>query len=171
MMARAFGSVVAANGVLWLATGLVGLNVAGDRLFTQHFALAMFTLLLTLGAHAGALTYFSATGRMISQAVFIGHLSRTPLERVAALKRGATIRLGAGCAVLLPLVAFGGLAARDPSWHSWHLVSALLAMAINAWAFFGQYEHIVRQSALLDEVLAAYDAARPAGQSSTPPSP
>lgn len=161
-MGRFLASLVLADAVLLVATGVLGFLVQDERFYPEHFILALFSLILTLLIHALVFTYFSVTGRMISQAVFIGHLDRTPLQRVRSHKRRVLCWVAIGFLSTVPVVAFGALAAREHAWHLWHLLTAGLALILNLLAFYIEYDCVARQSILMRDVLERYDAVRKA---------
>ncbi len=134
-MNRILPALVLTDVVLLCAAATLGLFVDGDRLYAQHFGLAMFALVLTLLIHVVVFTYFSVTGRMISQAVFIGRLDRAPLERVKLHKRHVARCVGLSFLAIVVVAAFGALAVRNEAWHLWHLAAAFVVLAVNAWAF------------------------------------
>lgn len=159
-MTRILASLVFADTVLWVGTGVLGALVDQSRFYPQHFILAIFTIILTVLIHVIVFTYFSVTSRMISQAVFIGHLDQEPLERIKTHKRRAAVCLAVGFLSLVPVVALGALTARGHEWAWWHLGSVSAALAANLWSFFGEYECVARHSRMMGEVLERYTSNR-----------
>jgi len=159
-MSRVFPALVFSDILLLCAAAALGFLVDGDKLYPQHFGLAIFTIVLTILIHVVVFTYFSVTGRMMSQAVFIGKLDRTPLDRIKLHKWQAGRRVGMAVLSIVVVSAFGALSAREGSGHNWHLVAAFLVVAVNTWAFYGEYDLVVRQSELMTQVLSDYDAAK-----------
>ena len=161
-MNRVFTAAAFADILLLTITAVLGTIVEGTHLFGQHFSLALFTSLLTVLIHVVVFTYFSATGRMISQAVWIGHLDHAPLDRVRHFK-ARVIRWVAGAVGTIVLVgSLGATCAGDPAWRWGHAAAALLAITVNAGAFYIEYGYIRQNRELMTTVLAAYDAARTA---------
>ena len=159
-MNRVFPAVVFADLLLLTVTAVLGTTVDGTHLFGQHFSLALFTSLLTVLIHVVVFTYFSATGRMISQAVWIGHLDHAPLDRVRHFK-ARVIRWVAGAVGTIVLVgSLGATCATDPAWRWGHAAAAILAIAINAVAFHIEFGYILQNRELMTTVLDQYDAAR-----------
>lgn len=159
-MNRVFPAAAFADLLLLTVTAVLGATVDGTHLFAQHFSLALFTSLLTVLIHVVVFTYFSATGRMISQAVWIGHLDHAPLDRVRHFK-ARVIRWVAGAVGTIVLVgSLGATCAGDPAWRWAHTAAALLAITVNAAAFHIEYGYIFQNRELMNKVLAEYDQAR-----------
>ena len=170
-MTRVLAALIVADMILFVASGVLGLLVDGDRLYPEHFILALLTAFVTVLTHVVVFTYFAAAGRMVSQAVLIGHLDREPLMRCRRLKSRATACVGVGVGTLVALIAFGSLVAQDHGWHVWHLVAALIALVANAGAFYVEYVHVATHSRLMTEVVAAYNVARAADTDKAPTTP
>ncbi len=159
-MIRVFPGLVIAVGLLFSANGVLGFLVEGKNLYAQHFILGFFTVVMTVLIHVVVFTYFAAGGRMISQAVFIGHLDRQPLDRVRYHK-GRVIRcIGCSFLSLVALVIFGALLEKDPSWQWWHVAAAVVAITTNAVSFYVQYDHIAQNTRITEMVLEQYGAAQ-----------
>lgn len=166
-MNRVFTAAAFADILLLTVTAVLGTMVDGTRLFGQHFSLALFASLLTVLIHVVVFTYFSATGRMISQAVCIGHLDRAPMELVRHLK-GRVIRWVAASVGTIVLVgSLGATCAGDPAWRWGHTAAALLAITVNTVAFCVEHGYILENRKLMTAVLTAYDTARTAPQAVT----
>ena len=161
-MNRVFAAAAFADMLLLTATAVLGGAVQGTRLFGQHFSLALFTCLLTVLLHVVVFTYFSATGRMISQAVWIGHLERTPLDRVADFKAHVIRWVAASVGSIVLVASLGASSAGEPAWRLWHALAAFLAITVNAAAFHVEYGYIHQNRELMTAVLADYDVARTA---------
>ncbi|NOT02807.1 MAG: hypothetical protein HOP29_19585 [Phycisphaerales bacterium] len=161
-MPRIFASLAVGDLIVLSAAAVFGLLVDGERVYPQHFGLALFAALLTVLIHAIVVTYFAAGGRMISQAVFIGGLDREPLARLRAGKTTAIRWVAAGVGGIILVVCVGATAARDGAWAWPHFASALAAIIANAMAFHFQYEAVAGQSRLMDEVFREYQRHRSA---------
>ncbi len=159
-MSRILASLAVADLVLWVGSGVLGFLVHDDGGYARHFILALFTSLLTVFIHAVALTYFSASGRMISQAVFIGHLAGATLDQVR-VNKGRVVRwIGVGVSAVVVNVAFGALTARDSTWHVFHVFTSVMGMFANAAAFWVIFGAVCDQSNLMRGVFSQYQDRR-----------
>jgi len=163
-MSRFLASLAIADLILVVGTATLGTLVQGDRLYAEHLIAAVLTAILTILIHAIVLTYFSATGRMMSQAIFIGRLDRAPIERIAKTKAGTIRWIAVGWLSLCIVIAFGALSARTHAWHAWHFAAAAMALMANAAAFYAHYNAVCENASLMRTVLAEYEASK-AGES------
>ena len=167
-MNRVFAAAAFADILLLTVTAVLGTMVDGTRLFGQHFSLALFASLLTVLIHVVVFTYFSATGRMISQAVYIGHLDHAPIDRVRQFKARVIRWVAASVGTIVLVGSLGATCAGDPAWRWGHTAAALLAITVNTVAFCIEHGYICENRKLMTMVLTAYDAARTASQSAAP---
>jgi len=159
-MSRIFASLAVADLILVMGAATLGTLVEGDALYAEHLVAALLAAILTLLLHAIVLTYFSASGRMMSQAIFIGQLDRAPIERIAITKARAIRWIAAGCLSLFVVIAFGALSARTHAWHLWHFAAAGAAVIANAAAFYAHYIAVRENAQLMTTVLSHYESAK-----------
>ncbi len=159
-MVQVFPALVIADGLLFLGAICLGLFVRGEQFYPQHFILGLFTIIVTVLIHVVVFTYFAAGGKMISQAVFIGHLDQEPLHRVRRHKAKVTRCIGMSFLSLVSIVVFGALVEKDPSWQWWHIAAVLIAITTNAVSFYVQYNHIVQNAQTTAKVFEQYNAAK-----------
>lgn len=159
-MKRVFPPLAVADLILLCAAAVLGLSVEGQRLYPQHFGLALFATVLTVLLHVVVFTYFTASGKLMTQAVTIGRLDRDPLQQIAHFKRRITRCVALAYAVLLTTVALGALIDNQGRLHGWHGLCGALTILVNAVIFHIENDLIVRNGCLIAEVFAAYDAAR-----------
>lgn len=159
-MSGILAALAIADILLFIASAVLGLLVADERFYPEHLILALFTALLTMLIHAALITYFSVTGRMMSQAIFIGHLDRTPLEQIRRSKGRLIKYVVPSILTTVFVVAVGALSARDHNWHSYHLAAAAVAILVSAAAFYAEYGLVVENATLMSDVFAQYQAKR-----------
>lgn len=159
-MTRVFPGLVIAVGILFVANGVLGFCVNETHLYPQHFILGFFTVVMSVLVHVVVFTYFAAGGKMVSQAVLIGHLDQEPLSRIRHHKRRVTRCIGCSFLSLIALVIFGALFEKDPSWQWWHVGAVVVAILTNAVSFYVQYDHIAQNARTTEAVFRQYDAAR-----------
>jgi hypothetical protein len=162
-MNRVFPSLVFTVLALFIVTGTLGLLIGRYNVYPAHFVLAMFTLAVTVLIHVIAFTYFAASGRMMSQAVLLGHLDKGPLEQAKQFQARVGMCVGVAFVTLIPVVALGGIVQRDPSLATWHLACGVLALIVNAAMFRAEMGFIRRNSELMKSVYAEYNARRGEG--------
>lgn len=163
-MNRVFAAAAFADLLLLAGAAVLGATINGDHRYAQHFSLGLFASLFTALLHVVVFTYFSATGRMISQAVWIGHLDRGPLDSVRDFKSRVIRWVAAGFGSIVVVASLGAVCARDPTWRLWHAAASILAITVNAVAFYAQHGCIHRNMELMTTVFEAYDAEQAGAQ-------
>jgi hypothetical protein len=159
-MLRVFKSLAVGDAIVLAGALFTGWIADSDRLINLHIALSVFASLLTALIHAAAFTYFTATGKMIRQAVFIGKLDIHYSEEVARLKTSIARSVGWAMLVLLINIALGATVWRQPHHHWWHLASAGATIMVTAYAFLHQANLIAVNAGLMDVVMNEYNAKR-----------
>lgn len=159
-MLRVFKSLAVGDTIVLAGTLFVGWIASTDRLINLHIALAVFASLLTAMIHAVVFTYFTATGKMIRQAVFIGKLDMGYSEDVGRLKRAIARTVGWAMLVLLANIAIGATVWRQPQHHWWHLASATATLVVTVYAFLLQTDLIARNATLMQKVMTEYNQKR-----------
>ncbi len=158
-MPRIFACLVAADLLLFLATGAFGF--AAEKVQVErHILLAVTTLGLSCFIQVAAFTYLTVTGKMIGQAVHLGRLDPATMDHVRVLKRNFT---GCLALVFLPAVvlsASGASAWRSGGGVTFHYAFAALVVIAHGYAWFREFDLIRRNAALVQSVLRQYDAAR-----------
>ncbi len=157
-MAKIFSALVFADLLILTGAAVLGFTVAGTTLFAEHFALAMFGVILSTLIHVVVFTYFTATAKMIGQAVHIGGLDQQPLQQVKEFKRRVSKHLAVASASLMIVAIMGAITDASADWAMWHLAAAALAIFTNAWAFYAEYDCIVQNAKLMDVVFSEYTA-------------
>ncbi len=160
-MSRVFQAFAIADLLVLAGSAGLGLLVDDRRWYLEHFAAALFAVLLTILVHVLVFTFFIGTSRMISQAVMIGHLDRTPLDRVRDSKKRVMRCVAVSVLTCVAVIALGALTDSDHAWHFWHLAAAATTIVVNACAFRMEHACIVAHTALMTEVFDAYNATRP----------
>jgi hypothetical protein len=158
-MNRVFSAMAVADILLLVSSAVLGLLAEGKHLYVQHFALALFTIVLSVLIHVVVFTYFAATSRMISQAVLIRHLDQSPIARTREFKgRIAKLTL-LGALSLVVTGAFGALIDTNEQWKWMHLTAAFATIAIHTWIFWVDFDCIHRNGCLMESVFDEYNQA------------
>ncbi|MBI4717433.1 MAG: hypothetical protein HY763_06490 [Planctomycetes bacterium] len=158
-MPRTFLCLVSGNLIVVVGAGVLGF-LAPDLGRERHIALAMFALLVSCLIQVVTFTYFSVGGKMLAQALHLGHLELTPLMEAKDLKRSAMRSLAVVFAAVVIVTATGAAHWRSSSSANLHLAAAGAAILAHLAAWYRQYALIVRHSELLALTLTAYAAAR-----------
>ena len=154
-MPRIFAALAMGELILLVATVVLGTS-ADPRNHGRHVALAVFALLLSCLIQAIAFTYLTVTGKMIGQAVRIGHLGVAPLVEVRRLKRSLTHALGAIVAAIVLAAGTGGAHWRGREIAIVHAGTGYALLVVHLYAYYRQYIQIVRNRRLVERTLSAY---------------
>ncbi len=134
----------------------------GDHsLFLAHFLLGLATAIITLAVHCLIFIYFLGTGRWVKEVGIAYDLPDAPLPRLTReLKRAAFPP--ALFAMLVTIATVGAGAGADTKTWPWqvHLGLAVLAIAVNLWAFPIEYRKLRANVGVLDEVMQEVDRIR-----------
>ncbi len=158
-MTRTFTYLAIGNFLVLLATGATGLLhevVSAQR----HIVLAVFTLLVSCLVQVLVMTYFSVTGRVVSQAVHLASLDPAPLKTIARCKRTVTHRIFLLLGAVVLVTAAGAARWRSGEPSVLHLVSAGAVLLVHWIVLSGQYGAIVIAQEVSERTLAAYGAWR-----------
>lgn len=157
---------------VWLAIGNLGvlvavfvLGITSDAAAVErHIALAVFALLLSCLIQVVVFTYFTVTGKMIAQAVHLGGLGFEPVTLSKERKRRITRLMAALIGAVVVLTATGALHWRGDHSGPWHLATAMLAIGIHVYVYFGEFGLIAENAASLERTMSMYNAAKHAPQ-------
>ena len=158
-MPRVFACLAICNFLLLAATAGAGIFRVGatpDR----HVLLAVVSLIVTCFLQVLTFTYFTVTGKMIAQMVHLGRLDTAYLAGVRRYKRRVT-RLLAVCMVGAVLsAATGGALWRSGAQPHWHWGAGALLLVGFLFAVYHQFNAIVLNGRLMDEVTQDYEVER-----------
>jgi hypothetical protein len=158
-MPRVFASLAAANVLLLVASGTVGLFDTGPGA-ERHVLLAVLTLLLSCFVQVVTFTYLTVTGKMIGQAVHLARLDPAILTLVRAYKKTMTRSLAVVFLAVVFVTATGASGWRLGGATLWHRFAAMVVLVAHLWAFLREYEVVVANARLLDQTLKNYETAR-----------
>ncbi len=155
---------------LWMAIGqlvvLLGSGVLAavdrDQPPDRHVLAAVFSLLLSCLIQVVLFTYLTVTGKMIAQAVHLGHLDRAPLTDVRCHKRLVTYLMGAVVGTLVLATATGAHLWGTEQGASLHTMAASLAVIVHAFALYRESRVITANAALFEQTLDLYKERRKA---------
>ncbi len=159
-MTRSLLAFFVADALLFAGVATLGFFVDGVDYYAQHFALALFAIVLTVLIHVIVFMYLAVSSKMMIQAVHLGELDEEPLHTAKRYKSSVVRWVGASFLTLLPVVAFGALTDRDPGWRTLHFASACVAIAMHFSAFVAEYKHVSANASLMACVFDAYNAKR-----------
>lgn len=150
--------ILAAGDLLLLSvTFVVGLMVAGQQFFPQHFMLGLLSALYTFFVHVIAYTYFTVSWRVVRQAA--AERSLDPAIPAAVLREKSRVFTCAMLAIACTLctAALGALVTESShaaAWGvsaRWHLLAAFTTLAMNTVAFCLQFASIDRNASLFEQ--------------------
>lgn len=155
-MSQIFAGLSISNVLLLLLTG--GLGLYGDAVLSadRHVLLAVITLLLGCFVQVVVFTYFTVTGKIVSQAVHLGRLDAGAMESVGALKRSTTRCVGVVMAAIVVTTATGAVHWRTEQWAKLHLGCALTLAVITTLALYREFVLVLNNASLLDQTLDDY---------------
>lgn len=158
-MARTFIYLAIGNFLVLIATGATGLlhEVVGTQ---RHVVLAVFTLLVSCLVQVLVMTYFSVTGRVVSQAIHLANLDPAPLKTIARCKRTVTHRIFLLLGAVVFVTAAGAARWRSGAPSQLHLLSAGAVLLVHWIVLSRQYRAIVTTQGVSEIVLSAYGAWR-----------
>ena len=173
-MQRILVALVISYVIVISAAMALGFWVHDAPSFALHFALGMFSTLLTCLIYCVLLTYFVITGKMIKQAVLKAHLDHD-LIRQSQRPKSWIVRLTAlGVAVTIAAALLGAWAnvSADPAAPrvAYHMIAECFAVICNLAAFGVCYQLTCKNARLADHVFGQVDG-RPRAGTSSPPEP
>jgi hypothetical protein len=162
-MASLFRVLAALNLLALLATIAAGAasKFVDHDLYLLHFTLGLFTAIGTLLVHCLIFTYFLGTGRWVKEVGLVyrfpdGGLPKTTRE----LKRAAFPPALIAMLVTIAATAAGaGAQLQDWPWYV-HGAMALIALAVNVWAFVLELRYLETNARVLAAVMAEVERIR-----------
>lgn len=163
-MPQIFAGLSISNVLLLLLTG--GLGLYGDAVLSadRHVLLAVITLLLGCFVQVVVFTYFTVTGKIVSQAVHLGKLDVSAMKTVDVLKRSVTRCVGLVMAAIVVTTATGAVHWRTEQWAKLHLGCALCLATITTLVLYREFVLVLNNASLLDQTLDEYGK-RPGNES------
>lgn len=135
--------------------------------FATHMVFGLLTAVLTLFVHCLIFTYFLGTGRWVKEVAKAYQLPDHDLPRqTREFKRRAFPPALFAMLSVIAAVATGAGAQTAPEsiWGLAHPVMAMLALALNGWAYVIEYRTVVANARVMDEVMNEVERRRAAGQ-------
>ena len=130
-----------------------------------HFLLGVSATLVVILVNSISVTYFIGTGRWCREVVEAYEFDSRYITATQHLKRRSFPWAVTGMLTVLGISMLG--AAADtvapevaPRWLTFHLIGAILGLAIIAWSFFAQWINIVENHKVIEEVTAEVTRAR-----------
>ncbi len=156
-----FVALLAAFVVGWLSFFRGSRSIPDDPTFLLHIFLGLLAATTTLGVHSLVFIYFLGTGRWVKEVCLAYAIPDDPLPKTTReLKRKAFPP--ALFAMLIPIAASAaGAGVQTLQWHwVWHASLAVMALAVNVWAFFREYDCVRINAEVIDGVMREVDRIR-----------
>ncbi len=170
-MIRIFFTLALLSIVLLLAALMMGLTM-GDlyarpipsqstlQWATLHRLTGIAAALAVVFVESVVVTYFIGTSRWCKEVVETYRFDRAPVVASNRLKRRAFPWAVAGMLAVVGIIALGGAA--DPAtlqpntqaWADWHLFGALLGIVFVAWTYLIEWNNIIANHAIIEQVVA-----------------
>ncbi len=165
-MARVFTCLAVSNLIVFFGVAALGL-LKPDETPDRHVLLAVFALMVSALVQVITFTYFTVTGKMMAQAMHLGHMGLDRMAEVKSLKRSMTYCLGGIFASVVLGTASGAVHWRDGLPARMHLVAAMVVLACHVFLLTREYILVVNNGKVFDEVMGEY-AAKKESQTSSP---
>lgn len=168
-MIRIFSVLASANAIGLLAAFAFGMaswlrggfDDKEDSFFNIHFLCGLFAAVTTLLVHCMIFTYFLGTGRWVKEVTLAYDLPDEPLHKTTRELKRKTFppALFAMLSVMAVSAAGGGRMLQG--WpYQFHLYGAILALAINAWAYWVEIRSLRKNDEILAGVYREVDRVR-----------
>ncbi|MFL5340243.1 MAG: hypothetical protein ACJ8F7_08820, partial [Gemmataceae bacterium] len=168
-MIRIFSVLAIANAIGLIASFAFGWvsKLTGARLdpesnyYIIHFLCGLFTAVCTLLVHCLIFTYFLGTGRWVKEVTIAYDLPDEPLHKTTRELKRKTFppALFAMLFTIATSAAGAGVQLQDWTWHV-HFGLAVLAIAVNFWAYAVEYRALRRNEEILAAVYVEVDCVR-----------
>ena len=156
-MLKAFAGLAIAN--LLVLTGTAGLGLVGGSTFAdRHIVLAVFSLVLTCLVQVVVFTYFTISGKMMHQAVWLGDADEGRLNNVSVYKRSVSRLLGVIVVAGVLAAATGGIKWGGREDFRFHLLAAFIILTAHAVVLYKQFDLIARNSAMMERIMTDFSA-------------
>jgi hypothetical protein len=168
-MTRIFLTLASVNALGLVASFLLGVvsklqggvTNAADPIFQIHFWVGLGTALCTLLVHCIIFTYFLGTGRWVKEVGLAYSLPDAPLPKLTRELKRATFPPALFAMLITIAAVAAGAGNQTKAWPWWvHGSLALIALAINAWAFAVEYRNVNINAGVIENVLREVDRIR-----------
>jgi phosphoglycerol transferase MdoB-like AlkP superfamily enzyme len=132
-----------------------------DPMFPLHIYLGLVAGVTTLSVHSLIFIYFLGTGRWVKEVAQAYRIPDDPLPRLTReLKR--RVFPPALIAMLVPIAttAAGAGVQTQSWWWGWHAALAALALVVNVWAFWVEYQTVSINAGVIDQIMTEVDRIR-----------
>jgi hypothetical protein len=165
-MTRIFTPLAILNALALLAAFAAGVvsklresaHNPADSTYMVHFALGLGTAMLTLFVHCQVFTYFLGTGRWVKEVTLAYALPDEPWHKETRELKRRTYPVALVAMLVTIAAAAAGAGAQLQEWP-WpvHATLAILALAVNLWAFRLEHRNITSNTAIIEQVTAEVD--------------
>jgi hypothetical protein len=138
-----------------------GVTNAEEPTFQIHFWVGLATALCTLLVHCIIFTYFLGTGRWVKEVGLAYALPDEPLPKLTRELKRSTFPPALFAMLITIAAVAAGAGVQTKAWPWWvHGGLALLALAVNAWAFTFEYRNVTINAGVIENVLHEVDRIR-----------
>jgi hypothetical protein len=168
-MIRIFSVLASVNAIGLLASFSFGmasmlrgsLQRPDDPLFMIHFLCGLFTAVATLLVHCLIFTYFLGTGRWVREVTLAYDLPDEPLYKTTRDLKRRTFPPALFAMLSVMAAAAMGAGRQLQGWpYEFHLYGAVIAIAINFWAYYIEVKGLKRTAEILEGVYREVDRVR-----------
>jgi hypothetical protein len=126
----------------------------GDTVYTAHFLLGLFGVLLTLAVHCLIFIYFLGTGRWVKEVALAYKLPDQPYPKLTRELKRRTFPVALFAMLIAIATAAAGMGAQRQEWP-WqvHLSLATITLLVNLWAFRIEYRNVSTNVGVIDAVM------------------
>ena len=158
-MPRIFLYLAIANMVLLVLSAVIGF-VGWEPTPDRHILLGVITLLYSSLLQALTFTYFTVSGKAVTQAIHLARLSREPLNKSDKLKFRLFMQLGLFAGAIVITISTGAYHWRTGLYEYQHLLGAGVNLLVYLFVLVNEYSLIVENRTLVNQVLRSYDVWR-----------
>jgi hypothetical protein len=135
----------------------------GDTVYTYHFLLGLFSVLLTLAVHCLIFIYFLGTGRWVKEVALAYRMPDEPWPKLTRELKRRTFPAALFAMLIAIATAAAGMAAQRQAWP-WqvHFSLATATLLVNVWAFVIEYRNVATNVGVIDAVMAEAERMRAA---------
>ncbi len=154
-MPRVFTCLAVSNLIVFFGVAALGL-LKPDETPDSHVLLAVFALMVSALVQVITFTYFTVTGKMMAQAMHLGHMGLTRMGEVKSLKRSMTLCVAGIFASGVMGTATGAMHWREGLPTRMHLMTAMFVLACHVFLLTREYILVVKNGKVYDNIMGDY---------------
>lgn len=139
----------------WVSFALKSRENPDDSTYLLHVFFGLLSSTTTLGVHCLIFIYFLGTGRWVKEVALAYKIPDDPLPKLTRTLKRRTFPPALFAMLIVVATSAAGAGADTRVWP-WqvHATLAVLALAINVWAFFVEYRAVAINAGVIDRVMA-----------------